>query len=315
MSVYVLPSLLGLLFKLFILVYAVKDKRISATILMLILVFACHNLIEFVGYIQFLDEKTVSALFRAYYVATIVILAVIPIHSLHTTRTLTDNRVVPAGITVAAAAMIIGVLFTNLIVAGNFSIGYALTAIEGPYFKLFVLFLVLTLASSVWILARGYLNSEKALDSTRSLYSMAALAPLLLVLGFGIVFKIIGVKLNFAGVLPLASTFFVFMILKTESKHQLTDIRRFIPFSKERRASVEILRLMDSYSQCTGDTDAYQELRNGIERQAVQYTLDKCDHNITQAAKMMGLQNRSTLYSMIKRLDIEIQDRRLSSNS
>ncbi len=315
MSVYVLPSLIGLIFKLFILVYAAKDKKISATILFLIMVFACHNLIEFVGYIQFLDEKTVSFLFRTYYVATIILLALLPIHSLYTTRALTSNRVFSTGIAVVTFALIIQILFTNLIIAGNFSIGYSLTAVEGPYFMQFALFLIFALASSVWILARGYKQAEHELDTMRSLYSMAAMAPLLVVLSAGIAFKIAGINVNFAGLLPLATTFFVFLILKTESKHQLTDIRRFIPFSKERRASMEILRLMDNYAQNSSQVDSYQELRNGIERQAIQYTLEKCDHNITQAAKMMGLQNRSTLYSMIKRLDIEIQDRRMSSSN
>jgi len=93
-------------------------------------------------------------------------------------------------------------------------------------------------------------------------------------------------------------------MLKTESKHLLTDLRRFLPFSAERNASTEFLRLMDTYSQNLGGTDSFSELRNGVERQVVLYTLEKSGNNITKAAEMMGLQNRSTLYSMMKRLDI-----------
>jgi len=312
MSVYVLPSLIGLLFKLFILVYAVRDKAISKTILFLIMVFACHNLIEFVGYIQFLDEQTVAFLFRTYYVATILMIASLPVHSLFTTRTFDNNQAFAAGVGFLTAVLIVGVLFTNLIVAGNFSIGYAVTAITGPYFMLFVGFVFFSLLSSVWFLARGYIHAEHELNSMRSLYSLAAVAPLFVILSTGIIFKVIGVNINFAGLVPLATTFFVFLILKTESKHQLTDIRRYIPFSRERKASMQILQLMDNYAQNSSGVDSYQELRNGIERQAIQYTLEKCDHNITKAAQMMGLQNRSTLYSMIKRLDIEILDGRMS---
>jgi len=313
MSVYVLPSLIGLMFKLFILAYAAKDKKFSASLLFLIMVFACHNLIEFVGYIQFLDEQTVSVLFRTYYVATVIMLASLPIHAIFITQSMNHHRGMALVVGSVAAALVTAILFTDLIIAGNFSIGYSLTAVEGPHFLLFALFLAATLISSVAILTRGYLKAQEQLDSTRSVYSLAAIMPVVLVLGIGIVFKIVGVNVNFAGALPIATTFFVFLILKTESKHQLMDVRRFIPFSRERQASLEILRLMDKYSQSSSEIDSYQELRNGIEREAIRYTLEKCDHNITRAAKMMGLQNRSTLYSMLKRLEINVKDGRVSN--
>lgn len=309
MSVYVWPSLIGLIFKLFILIYAAQGRKTSTTLLFLIMVFACHNLIEFIGYIRFLDDQTVAALFRTYYVATIVLLTTLPVHAFFVTKTLADNRAALYGLGTAAAALIVAVLFSDTIIAGNYSIGYSLTAIKGPYYSTFALFLIVALASNAGVLLRGYLRAENQKDSMRCLYSLVALTPLLVTFAFGIIFKVIGVQINLAGVLPLATAFFLFVILKTESKHQLTDIRRFIPFSPERKTSQEILRLLDTYAQNSNQTESFQQLRNGIEREAIHYTLEKCNDNVTQATKMMGLQNRSTLYSMMKRLGIDASKR------
>ncbi len=53
MEYYYLPALIALLLKLFILKQAIGATRSSNALISLILVFACHNAIELIGYVVF----------------------------------------------------------------------------------------------------------------------------------------------------------------------------------------------------------------------------------------------------------------------
>jgi DNA-binding NtrC family response regulator len=70
--------------------------------------------------------------------------------------------------------------------------------------------------------------------------------------------------------------------------------------------------LTDNYAQNSNKPGAFAELRDGLERQAILYTLEKCENNVSKATEMMGLQNRSTLYSMMKRLEISPTEQRVA---
>ena len=50
----------------------------------------------------------------------------------------------------------------------------------------------------------------------------------------------------------------------------------------------------------------YKELQAGIEKEIINYSLEKCNNNVSATSKMMGLKNRSTLCSMMNRLGIDL---------
>ena len=303
MNIYVVPALLALIFKLFILVYAQMDNRISKSLLVLISILACHNALELIGYTRFLDDQSVATLFRGYYVATVLMVVTLPVHA-HIVSGTSSKTLLPL---LGGAALLISlvIMFSDLIVAGHTSIGYSVTALIGPYFYVFTLFVLFSLTACLLTLIAGVKNAKTAMAANRCLYSLLAFSPLLLVSLFVLVLKLFEAGVNGAGIIPVATTIFLYILLKSESNHRLTDIRRFLPLSQEKRSANEFLRLMDQYTQSDSKANAFSELREGIERQAVLYTLAKCDDNITKAAEMMGVQNRSTLYSMMRRLDID----------
>jgi len=160
------------------------------------------------------------------------------------------------------------------------------------------------LLSSAALIYR-YKSSASQLESTRSLYSLFALSPVILACFLAMLFRILEMDINGAGMLPIATTLFLIIVLKGESKHRLSDIRRFLPLSPERAISANVMELVDAYVNQDKKADAYKTLQAGIEKEIICYTLDKCNNNRSQTTEMMGLKNRSTLYSMMKRLEID----------
>jgi len=306
MSMYFVPALVALLFKLFVLVTATNKGKVSTVFLSLIFVFACHNAIELMGYIQFLNGQSVEVFFRPYYVATIFLLLYVLLHGLAISRL--GNIYTTTGLVLTASTLSALVLFTDIIVAGHYSIGYSVTAIKGPFYWLFALYLLVILFSNIAALLYRYKSAASQLESIRCLYSLFALSPIMLLSMVAILFKLSEMDINAAGLFPVATALFLAIVLKSESKHKLSDIRRFLPFSPEREISKKLTGLFDGYIHAGNQADAYKNLQAGIEREVIFYNLKKCNNNITQTAEIMGLKNRSTLYSMMNRLGINHQE-------
>ena len=69
--------------------------------------------------------------------------------------------------------------------------------------------------------------------------------------------------------------------------------------------------LLDTYiqnSSLSNQSNVYKDLQAGIEKEIILYSLKTCEGNITNTAKMMGLKNRSTLYSMMNRLEMNLNE-------
>jgi len=252
MSVFLLPAMASLILKLFVLFVAVRSRRVSIVFLSLICVFAVHNAIELIGYVQFLNNQSIVALFRLYYVAAVFSVMYILLH------------------------------------------GLAISRFES------------TITTIISVACAGVLSL---------LLLFTALSPIFLVSVITIGLKIMDSSINAAALSPIASALFLVIMLKGESKHKLSDIRRFLPFSPEREISSNIMELVDGYVKNAEQADAYKNLQAGIEREIVFYTLGKCDNNVTKTAEMMGLKNRSTLYSMMGRLNIDHHEAKAEKQS
>lgn len=302
MSIYFAPALIALFFKLFILAYALKGGRVSIIFLSLIVVFAVHNAIEILGYFNVQSEIAVNVFFRLYYVATSYVILYILLHGLSVSKL--ESTVTTCVLVTIATAVSGALLFTDLMIAGQYSIGYTMTAVKGPLFGLFALYLLFALFANVIVILYGYRTAGSKIDSVRCKHSLMALAPVILVLIVAIIFKIADIGINATGLVPIATALFLGILIKTESKHKLSDLRRLLPLSEERQATNKFMDLLDAYIQNSGNSNVYKDLQAGVEKEIILYSLNKCENNITKTAKMMGLKNRSTLYSMMNRLEM-----------
>ncbi|MFT6097813.1 MAG: DNA-binding protein Fis [Arenicella sp.] len=306
MSIYFAPALAALIFKLFILAYVLRGGRVSIVFLSLIIIFALHNAIEIFGYFNVQRGDSANVYFLLYYVATVYVILYMLLHGLSVSKL--ENKMAVTAFVALSTCLSGLILFTDLIIGGQYSIGYSVTAIKGPYYWGFAAYILITLSSGFFATLLGYKNATSQIDSIRCLHSMLALAPMTLVCAIAMIFKMTDVGVNATGLIPIATTLFLVIVLKTESKHKLSDLRRVMPLSPERQTSNNFMDLLDSYIQSGHRSNVYKELQAGIEREIIMYSIKKCDGNISKTTRMMGLKNRSTLYSMMTRLDMNWEE-------
>jgi DNA-binding protein Fis len=306
MSIYFAPALAALIFKLFILAYVLRGGRVSIVFLSLIIIFALHNAIEIFGYFNVQRGDSANVYFLLYYVATVYVILYMLLHGLSVSKL--ENKMAVTAFVALSTCLSGLILFTDLIIGGQYSIGYSVTAIKGPYYWGFAAYILITLSSGFFATLLGYKNATSQIDSIRCLHSMLALAPMTLVCAIAMIFKMTDVGVNATGLIPIATTLFLVIVLKTESKHKLSDLRRVMPLSPERQTSNNFMDLLDSYIQSGHRSNVYKELQAGIESEIIMYSIKKCDGNISKTTRMMGLKNRSTLYSMMTRLDMNWEE-------
>ncbi len=306
MSIFFIPALLALLFKLVVLGYVFRGGQVSRLFLTLVVVFAIHNSIELLGYFDVVNGNSATVFFRLYYVATIYLLLYVLMHALAVSAL--DNQKMNWFLVACGSGLSALILFTDGVVAGQYSISYTMTAVKGPFYGLFGAFLLIALVSSLAALISGHIRAKRHIEGIRCLYSLAALAPIILTLIIAYVFKVADVGVNLTGLMPIATTLFLAIVLKTESKHKLSDLRRYLPLSLERKTTHAMMDLLDEYIQNSSQTDAYRSLQANLEKEIIKYSIEKCDGNVSHATAMMGLKNRSTLYSMLNRLEMNLSE-------
>jgi len=187
------------------------------------------------------------------------------------------------------------------VVSGVESWGYVVTAVRGDLYNVFQVMALLLTAQIVYLLYKGYKNADSHTSQIRCAYSAIALTPLVLAVLLVILLMNLGFHINAVVFFPVATTLFLVITLASEEKHRLTDIRRFIPFSDERRTSNQIMDIFSSYAQ---DQANYRDSITQIEKLLVEHKYEKNNRNATYAAERMGMP-RSSLYSLFNRLGVD----------
>ena len=307
MSLLLLPASISLLLKLFILWTVIKGGRVSILFLSLIAIFALHNAVEIfaLSYMLFYQGSHIEQILRPFYIITVFAIMYITLHALTISETI--KKTMTVSLVVIASALSSLILLSDFIIAGHYSIGYSISAVKGSYDWLFAAAAIIGVSISVGVLVYGYRNAATQIKSTRCLYSLYALIPIFLVAFITVTCKLLNIPLNATAIMPIATTVFLFIVIKTESKHKLSEIKRLLPMSLERKTADNFLNMLDEYVQNSNKEDVYKNLQSSIEREIICYSLEKSNNNITHTANMMGLKNRSTLYSMLNRHGIDLQ--------
>jgi len=296
MSVYVLPALIALLAKMAILISAYRSIQNSRTFFNMVIVFGLHNLCEFLVFVQF-GEANFGYVLTAYYVTSVWGLAFVLFYALEISQN--KGRVLTQAIAGLAVVLSIVLLTSNMLVDGARSIGYVMTAVRGPFYWVFQLYSAAMFLLIVGFLVSGYRRAREHIVEIQCLSMLCALSPLV-ILGFLVMLLMnMGFNINAATILPIATTAFLVIALLSESKHGLTDIRRFLPWSPEKRTSNEIMDIF--YAR---DEVDYRQAVSDIEKLLVVHKYQKNGENASATAELMGMP-RSSLYSIFNRLKIE----------
>lgn len=299
MMTYILPALVALLLKIYVVAIA-QARKTRGVFLYMVLVFALHNFIEVVAYGMFAADNMPELMLRLYYISVLLMLWVMSKYSLKISR---SNTFRGAFFLVTGMLIVGGLtsLFTDLIIAGVQEIAYSATAIRGKYYWLFTSLVLIGLAIVVVTLVHGYRTANEHLTQVQCLYFLAAITPFVLLGFFLVPAMFAGYKVNAAGLLPLCTTLFLLITLKGEAKHGLTDLRRFMPFSRERKTTVQVQEQISRFSM---DTISFKELITNLEKIALKHKLDQADDSVSEAARLLKMK-RTTLYSILERHDMK----------
>jgi hypothetical protein len=302
MNIYILPALVALFVKLGILVVAHRSTTHSKNFYKVVLAFALHNLCEVALFLKFFVIGNYEPVLLSYYVMSVWGLVFILFYSMDVGRV--NIRFLGSTLVFVGFALTVLLLASDLIVAGARSFSYTMTAIRGPFYWVFQVFSILMYFVVSLVLLQGYRNAKSHSMEIQCLSTLIAFAPIVL-LSVGIIIVMnLGFQFNATAILPIATSAFLVITLLSESKHRLTDIRRFLPWSPERKTSNEI---MDIFSQYARDDVNYREAVSDIERLLVLHKYQKNDANASATAERMGMP-RSSLYSIFNRLKIDNRD-------
>ena len=299
MSYIIVPAVLALVAKIAVLVLSRKAKPASKLFLPIVILFAIHNLCEVLILWDFLRGVEGAMMVKTYYVLTVVGWSMIFLYA-HNISSIKVKK--PEVILIAAPLLLVSMIaFSGLIVSGSTVIEHSLTAVRGDFYWIWQMFCVTAVVATCLILWLGFRNSKDHFVEIQCVYAGFALAPLVLANFLILSLMAFGFNVNAVVIVPIATTLFVAILLASEYQHKLTDIRRYIPWSDERKTVQKIMEVFSDYSR---DDIEYRQAVSEIERLLVMQKYDKSEGNASVTAGKMGMP-RSSLYSIFNRLEIE----------
>jgi len=302
-SIYIIPAVVAFFATAYLLFLLNKKEGSSKVLFTMVLVFLAHHICETLGFIEFIKNSPhVIYQLKVYYIVTFWALIYIFMYALEISKvTIKHINVILYGLGAVITALI---SYNDTIIAGANSLGYIMTAQKGAYYFIFQITSLLLLSTLIGILFHTYKKTTNTVTQTQCIYMLIAFSPLLLTVLGVMLLMTLGFEINAAVVIPISSTLFLMILLKSEAEHKLTDLRRFMPFSPERQTSQEIMELYTSYTQ---NEISYRDCMAKIERILVMDKYNKSGNNASMTAKLMGMP-RSSLYSIFNRLNIDIKD-------
>ncbi|MGH1426647.1 MAG: hypothetical protein ACRBEE_01810 [Arenicella sp.] len=297
--IYAVPAVFGLLIKLTIL-YLAKTSHKSKSFILFIALLSIHNLSELFLFYHIFTETDATLALRMYYACLAGALAGMCVYSTLVSKPewhQTTTKVVTVVFTLFCST----VMLTPLVIKGELPLGNFVTAIKGDYYFLFQVISITAVAFTLFILFKACFFAQSTHQKIRSAYILASLIPAIIIGLTVLGLMYIGVEINAMAVLPIGTTLILLITLKAENHHNMTDIRMYLPLSKERKVSQDLINVMSEYS--VSGTD-YKTTVREIEKILFNYSYEKADFCKSTTAKRMNI-SRSTLYGMLDRLDIK----------
>ncbi len=302
MNIYAYPALVAFLINFAVIWAALKGQKQTKVFVPLVMGFSFLNLCEVLIFLT-MGSALIDYLIRAYYVGALLSLGLVSLYAAEVSES--QNKTLTYSVIFVIATFAILSACTDLVVVGSRSIEYSVTAVKGSGYIIFQAFSVGLITSAVFMLIRGYRSANSHQQQIKCASTIVAILPTVLACLILLVLMSLGYRLNATGIIPITMMAFILITLASEGSHKLTDIRRFIPGSVERRSSRDVMDICTSYSR---DEISYRDAVSQIERVLVVHKYQKNDKNASATAELMGMP-RSSLYSIFNRLKIESKNR------
>jgi DNA-binding protein Fis len=244
MTVYELPSLIALIFKLVLLAYSAKSpikSSLTKAFLALLVLLSLFNLLEFAGlsyYAGHAFDSRLANLFGLPYIGLLIASIAVLLHvSLRISfdSSSSERRFLPL-IYVPVIVLECLLFFTDKLVLGFSPYLYTVLRVPGPLYFLFETFAITYLLAALANLIWGARATRPSIERIRNRFWLLAMAPMALLIAFIIVANHFGgTKITSTFYAPMAMTFFLVVTSYATHQYRLFDIEFFIPWSRVRK--------------------------------------------------------------------------------
>lgn len=292
MTFYIVPSMLAMLVKAWLLFWRRSRAQDNGALFLLLGALLAMNLVEFSSFLMLDNPQVITWLMHAYYCATTFAAATVLNLFLHliggATTQLTKLNWALAAIFIALSAM------PGVVIAGIENIGYTFIRIPGTLYTAWAVYVVSTLLFGVYLLAKGYANSTDTLQKRRCLAILLGLTPLICSAIGIIVLMLSGVKVNATVVLSCAVIFFLVALIYAEKRHSLFKLLARVPFTEEYALRMELanqIRKIESNAFGGSGQPSLKDQIKKIESLCIDLAIVANDGNKTHAAAALGISN------------------------
>lgn len=302
MNFYFLPALVALLGNLFILIMARRAGIRTNYLYSLVVVFTAHNICELLLFLNFsLSDANDLTLYllKIYYAITFALIATSCSLAFQVAEVAKNDflNISEKIVWFGAGIGIVLALITNEIVVEATELSYSFTAMKGDSYWLFQLTAGFTALASAAALFKGLIVAQEKRQKVRCVFMLSAYIPLVAIALTVLFLMNMGLKINATGLLPISTALFVWILVYSERRHRLTDIRRVVPGTRENKVTQQLQEVFTKYA--AGEM-GYQDASNEIELLLLAYSYDKHSGNVLQTAKFMKV-GRSTLYKKMQK--------------
>jgi len=295
-SIVITLAVIALVLKVFVLYKIFKVRENSPLFFCLASIFCAMNLISLSIVLNVNSVAMAEWAIRPQYVCAMWAATLMCVYAFNAANLASKLQRLTISLYVIASAFAVAIMLSNYIVSGLTSIGYSLTAIKGEFYLSYLAYVALCFLITVSTLVYGSLRAANDEKRNRCLWALVSLLPIIVIGSILVALLHFEVKINGSGLIPLATSLFLLITLKTEKQHHLTDVRRYLPFSAERKANKELQEIFTKY---TFNLITYKELKTGIEVLGLRYKYSKSD-NISQIARDVGM-GRSTISGLLSK--------------
>ena len=296
MSWLILPAVLALLIKLYMLAKQYKKTWINYKWISLVGSLAALNLSEVLIYSSYINANYSDFILRSYFIFCCISLTYSCAYVSNTDKYPIQKFVLYAHY--LTALLLTCSFFTSTAMINGYSDnGIFVTAIKGDYFWAFQCFLITSVSLSLASLIFNYLSEDDKSIKIGYAYTMLGFAPLGITILVISTLMLLGFNANGSGLIPIATTLLLLITATGKSPHLLkNDPRALVPITKE----AELQRIFSKVrTQSSLGRMPLKDAINTIEFQIISYTLNKNNGNMSLTARDLGM-SRSTLYGRLK---------------
>lgn len=226
MSVYVLPSFINLVIKLWLFWFG-RDSLISRNRFLgaLLLAFFSLNLAEFLSFYCIDNAHATYLVVKYYWVSAVFSAALMVILS----DQLTSQRIPPGLFTATALILACLIIATDTLIAGGASIGYTVTRIPGECYWILQIYILICVTASAVLLAYGGRALADKQKRRKCTIIFLGFIPIVVSVIVVFAFMQVGIKMNAVMIVSSAITFFLAVLITAEVRYSLLNLLTSTP--------------------------------------------------------------------------------------